>query len=257
MSSPETDGEEWSDDPAEHDIDASPQGLGYAPLDYQVLDDDQEGDLDDNNNNENGAGETETAVHEEDDANSQQRDVASAVLRAMEADYRACIESEARVAASSTSVSNGPVITVTPTTVTVEATSAEVSREEHLGSEPEANGNVTSTLGEEQKGDFDGGGGEGGQEGLATATAEVPPARPISPLGQDQAERVMRAMQGFSLAPPVPPPAGFEVDWGSADALANLEETATAAVMNTNRGVEEGGGQAVRRNGRNSDRGAR
>lgn len=67
MSSPVTDGEQWSDELDEHDT--SPQGLGYAPLDYQVLDGEEEDE------NENEAEETETAVDVQDAASSQQPDV--------------------------------------------------------------------------------------------------------------------------------------------------------------------------------------
>lgn len=61
MSSPVTDGEQWSDE-----TDASPQGLGYAPLDYQVLEGDQEEE-------DFANGDEETA--EEDAATSQHPDV--------------------------------------------------------------------------------------------------------------------------------------------------------------------------------------
>ena len=63
-----TDGEQWSDELDEHETDASPQGLGYAPLDYQVLDGDDGEDF--QNENENEAGEID-----QDGASSQQPDV--------------------------------------------------------------------------------------------------------------------------------------------------------------------------------------
>eukprot|EP00903_Cladosiphon_okamuranus_P019943 g18328.t1 len=249
MSSPVTDGEQWSDelDETETETEASPQGLGYAPLDYQVLDGEQAGD-----------GDTETA--DQDAASPQLPDVASAMLRAMEADYRACLQSEARLA-TTTASSNGPVA---PTAV--EATSTEASREERAGSDLEANGSVsvnsTCIPGQEQGesgggsdgDDGDGVGGGDGGEGLATTAA---PPRPISPLGQDQAERVMRAMQGFSLAPSARPrghltsdlTAGFEPDWGSADAVANLGATATASASSqaNNRGETHSSTEGARK----------
>lgn len=68
MGSPVTDGEQWSDELDE--ADNSPQALGYAPLDYQVLDG-EPGDFDHENDPGEGANEDE----DEDAASSQQPDV--------------------------------------------------------------------------------------------------------------------------------------------------------------------------------------
>lgn len=72
MSSPVTGGEQWSDGldetETETETDASPQALGYAPLDYQVLDGEQDEEVQEDDNE---AGETA----DQDTASSQLPDV--------------------------------------------------------------------------------------------------------------------------------------------------------------------------------------
>ncbi|CAN0559163.1 unnamed protein product [Ectocarpus sp. 12 AP-2014] len=64
--------------------------------------------------------------------------------------------------------------------------------------------------------------------------------RPVSPVGQDRAERVIRAMQGFTLAAPSLPPVPFEADWEHPSALANL-----AAANTTSAEAGEEGSRAI------------
>ncbi|CAN0437784.1 unnamed protein product [Ectocarpus sp. 12 AP-2014] len=138
----------------------------------------------------------------------------------MEEDYRACVESEGHV------VSNGPI---TPNTAATE------TREEPA-QQLEGNGTLTPDQGQGlASGNRDGGESDAVVEAPQPAPA---PARPVSPLGQDRAERVIRAMQGFTLAAPSLPPAPFEADWGHTSALANL----AAANTTSAEAGEEGGG---------------
>ncbi|CAM9924686.1 unnamed protein product [Scytosiphon promiscuus] len=156
------------------------------------------------------------------------------MLGAMEAEYRACVESEER------SASNGPIAPSSTSVFDAEAPSQEDTQREAIEALPRERDEALP----------------GGQEDGAESAGQVPPPRPISPLGQDQTERVMRAMQGFALAAPAPPSAQFEVDWESPGVLANLTAPAAAAAGTSNTaaptaparriGVEEKEGEGKR-----------
>ncbi|CAB1103523.1 unnamed protein product [Ectocarpus sp. CCAP 1310/34] len=232
---PTTDGEHWSDE-----TEGSPEHTGYAALDqYQPLGDDGDEEEDDEDNEgteeqrtESGGGEGWPAGVVDVDT-SQQPDIASVLLRAMEEDYRACVESEGHV------VSNGPIARTTAATETRESPSEEPAQQ------LEGNGTLTPDQGQGlASGNRDGGETDAVVEAPPPAPA---PTRPVSPLGQDRAERVIRAMQGFTLAAPsLPLPfafggreaAPFEADWGHPSALANL----AAANTTSAEAGEEGGG---------------
>ncbi|CAM9471117.1 unnamed protein product [Hapterophycus canaliculatus] len=89
--------------------------------------------------------------------------IASAILRAMEADYRACVESEERL------TSNGPIA---PSSTSVHTT-AEIPTQEH--GQVEDNGTLSRER-DDSSPDRE----ERGSESMGG----VPPPRPISPLGQ-------------------------------------------------------------------------
>ncbi|CBJ32679.1 expressed unknown protein [Ectocarpus siliculosus] len=227
-STPTTDGEHWSDE-----TEGSPEHTGYAALDqYQPLGEEGDEEEDDEDNEGTEEQRTESVGGEGwpagvvDVDTSLQPDMASVLLRAMEEDYRACVESEGHV------VSNGPIAAATAATETRKPPSEEPAQQ------LEGNGTLTPGQGQGLALGIRGG-------GEADAEVEAPPPapapatmRPVSPLGQDRAERVIRAMQGFTLAAPSLPPAPFEADWGHPSALANL----AAANTTSAEAGEEGGG---------------
>ncbi|CAN0150432.1 unnamed protein product [Ectocarpus sp. 4 AP-2014] len=216
---PTTDGEHWSDE-----TEGSPEHTGYAALDqYQPLGEEGDEEEDDEDNEVAQDQRTESVGGEGwpagvvDVATSQQPDMASVLLRAMEEDYRACVESEGHV------VSNGPIAPTTAATETREPPSEEPAQQ--------LEGNRTLTPDQGQGlalGNRDGGEADAAVEAPPAAPAAAP-VRPVSPLGQDRAERVIRAMQGFTLAAPALPPAPFEADWGHPSALANLAAVNTTS----------------------------
>ncbi|CAN0188864.1 unnamed protein product, partial [Ascophyllum nodosum] len=124
-----------------------------------------------------------------------QEEVASLVLRAMEEEYRACIESEERISSNSLAAR----LDVLPAQTV-----------ERPQDQPPENGTLKRVPGEFQA-----------HEKNRSTSAELP-RRPISPLGSDRAERVMRAMQGLTLSAPALPPPRFEVDWESSSTLATF-----------------------------------
>ncbi|CAN0480726.1 unnamed protein product [Laminaria digitata] len=112
-----------------------------------------------------------------------------------------------------------------PTRVSVTAATAENEPEDKKGPEDQkeqTDGENPASVLQQTAEEPVGGDGEG-----ETAAAETP-RRPNSPLGRDRADRVMRAMQGFSLPAPPLPPAGFDAEWGSPGAVVNLSANGSA-----------------------------